>query len=109
MFRLANFLDLFSFFLFCWWNRSPNVSIDLNSIEEVEDGEEGEDENDSVGAFSLWDRFGIGDGDQFNWTQSDDESDEEMSILPEPNDCGVEASNNRIYGGDFTSLTEYPW
>lgn len=95
------------------------MSIDLNSIEveeeddvdeeEEEDDDEQQDDVDSVIAYSVWDRFGIGDGDQFNWTQSDDEIDEEMSILPSPNDCGVEASNNRIYGGDFTSLTEYPW
>lgn len=88
------------------------MSIDLNSIEEYEEIENEREEAggaDIDGAFSAWDRFGIGDGDQFNWTQSDDESDEEMSLLPGPNDCGVEASNNRIYGGDFTSLTEYPW
>lgn len=78
------------------------MSIDLNSIDEEED-----DVTDD--AFSVWDRFGVGDGDQFNGTQSDDESYDEMSALPGPNDCGVEASNNRIYGGDFTSLTEYPW
>lgn len=78
------------------------MSIDLNSIDEEED-----DVTDD--AFSLWDRFGVGDDDQFNGTQSDDESYDEMSVLPGPNDCGVEASNNRIYGGDFTSLTEYPW
>lgn len=94
------------------------MSIDLNSIEEEEeegggDGEEREEVNGNIdsadAAYSVWDRFGIGDGDQFNWTQGDGESDEEMSVLPGPNDCGVEASNNRIYGGDFTSLTEYPW
>lgn len=91
-------------FILFFRSRNPSLSIDLNSIEEEVSGD-----IDSVNAFSLWDRFGIGDGDQFNWTQSDDDNDEEMSILPGPNDCGVEASNNRIYGGDFTSLTEYPW
>lgn len=62
-----------------------------------------DDDVDAIDAFGVWDRLGTGDG------ANDEENDDETSILPGPFDCGVEASNNRIYGGDFTSLTEYPW
>lgn len=40
---------------------------------------------------------------------SDSSAEDDASVLPGPNVCGVEAVQNRIFGGDFTTLTEFPW
>lgn len=38
-----------------------------------------------------------------------DTNEDDSTLLPGPNVCGVEAVQNRIFGGDFTTLTEFPW
>lgn len=29
--------------------------------------------------------------------------------LPEPGDCGIEGTTNKILGGEVTSIDDYPW
>lgn len=68
--------------LLCFENRNPRVYIDLESFPE---------------------------GTQIGLDDRIDTNEDDTTLLPGPNVCGVEAVQNRIFGGDFTTLTEFPW
>ncbi|XP_031631269.1 phenoloxidase-activating factor 1 isoform X2 [Contarinia nasturtii] len=82
--------------------RNPSVVIDLENLPKSTDNKADDDRNPIVTPFQA--------GAPFMITDRFDQDDEESSLLPQKTDCGNGYhSGKRIFGGDFTSIWEFPW
>lgn len=104
--RLILKLTLFEF------RRNPSLSIDLNSLPKITESEADAAINDTISQH-LSDLSQHNILNMMNINTFTDRLDHEVvdeNLLPRKLECGDGAQFvNRVFGGDFTSISEFPW
>lgn len=81
---------------------NPSVVIDLDNLPKSVDNKANADSNTIITPFQA--------GLPFTITDRFDQDGDESGLLPQKMDCGNgHHSGKRIFGGDFTSIWEFPW
>ncbi|XP_055324479.1 CLIP domain-containing serine protease B8 isoform X2 [Sitodiplosis mosellana] len=87
--------------------RNPSVVIDFNGLSKKTDNDA---DTDTMGSNINLEQFRPSNDEPFSISDRFDSEDAEISRLPLKFECGDgHQSVNRVFGGDFTSIWEFPW